>query len=177
MAPAGEATPRLLFVCTGNATRSVIGAALVLRAHPDWPVSSAGTLAVPGQPLGASTRRAMQQVGLEPPRHHRSAALDGAEMSAADLVVGFERHHVAYVRRRWPAAADRTALLTTWVRLLPPAGAPLADRVASLGLDRLEPDDLPDPEVDDPGGGPEAGYLRAAEEISALVAALLPRLP
>jgi protein-tyrosine-phosphatase len=82
--------------------------------------------------------------------------------------------HVRYVRRRHPAAADRTATLPWLASRLAAGPAPLATRVAALGLADVDPDSQGD--VDDPAGGDEAAYLACARRLSALVAELVPRL-
>ena len=81
--------PRVLFVCTGNATRSVIAAALVRRDRPDWQIDSAGTWAIPGLPSSRRTLAALESVGVSAPGH-RSTTLTRDHLIDVDLVVGFE---------------------------------------------------------------------------------------
>jgi len=156
-------SPRLLFVCTGNATRSVIAAALVRRDRPGWAVDSAGTWAIPGLPSSRRTLAALESVGVSAPGH-RSTTLTVEHLDATDLVVAFERDHVRFVRHMSPAAADRTATLP---RLLLPdwPGAGLA-----------EEDPRHWQEVDDPAGGEVDDFIRCARVISDQIQALLPRL-
>ncbi|MGI9197430.1 MAG: low molecular weight phosphatase family protein [Candidatus Nanopelagicales bacterium] len=155
--------PRLLFVCTGNATRSVIAEALVRRDRPDWRVTSAGTWAIPGLPSSRRTLAALESVGVSAPGH-RSRTLSAHHLDDADLVVTFERDHVAYIRQRFPAAAAYT---TTLPSLLDSAW-PLPD-LALVNVRDLR-------EVDDPAGGEIEDFVACAQAISADVSALLPRL-
>ncbi len=155
--------PRLLFVCTGNATRSVIAAALVRRDRPDWQIDSAGTWAIPGLPSSRRTLAALESVGVSAPGH-RSTTLTRDHLIDVDLVVGFESDHVTHVRRLAPESADRTATLP---RLLLPdwPGADLAAEDPRTWI-----------EVDDPAGGDVDDFIRCARDIDAQVAQLLARL-
>ncbi|MFM7598241.1 MAG: low molecular weight phosphatase family protein [Actinomycetota bacterium] len=156
--------PRLLFVCTGNATRSVIAEALVRRDRPEWPVYSAGTWAIPGLPSSRRTLAALASVDVSA-LGHRSRTLNAGHLSDADLVIAFERDHVSYIRARFPDASSYT---TTLPRLLREDSWPLPD----LALDEVR--DLP--EVDDPAGGDVDDFVECARRIAADMAALLPRL-
>ena len=155
--------PRLLFVCTGNATRSVIAQALVRRDRPDWPTDSAGTWAIPGLPSSRRTLAALQAVGVSAPGH-RSTTLTRDHVVDVDLVVAFEADHVRHVRHLAPDASDRIATLP---RLLMPdwPGAHLA----------IE-DPRTWPEVVDPAGGDVDDFIACARAIEGQMAELLPRL-
>ena len=155
--------PRLLFVCTGNATRSVIAAALVRRDRPDWQIDSAGTWAIPGLPSSRRTLAALESVGVSAPGH-RSTTLTRDHLIDVDLVVGFESDHVTHVRRLAPESADRTATLP---RLLLPDWP---------GADLAAEDPRTWTEVDDPAGGDVDDFIRCARDIDGQVAQLLARL-
>lgn len=155
--------PRVLFVCTGNATRSVIAAALARRERPDWRIDSAGTWAIPGLPSSRRTLAALESVGVSAPGH-RSTTLTREHLVEADLVVAFEADHVTHVRRLEPAVADRTATLP---RLLLPDWP---------GADLAAEDPRAWTEVVDPAGGDVDDFVRCARDIDAQVALLLPRL-
>ena len=157
------ATPRVLFVCTGNATRSVIAAALVRRDRPAWTVDSAGTWAIPGLPSSRRTLAALESVGVSAPGH-RSTTLTPDHLAAADLVVGFEAEHVRHVRRMSPEGAERVATLP---RLLVPDWP---------GVSLAAEDPRAWAEVDDPAGGDVDDFVRCARDIDAQIAQLLPRL-
>jgi protein-tyrosine phosphatase len=165
--------PVVVVLCTGNAARSVM-AGFMLEAHGvPVRVVTAGTHVVEHQPTSRRTRDALAAVGLDSSAH-RSRQLSEADLDAADLVIAMAAEHVWYVRRRHPQAADRTATLSWLARHLPAGPAPLATRIAPLGLALLDPADQGD--VDDPAGGDEATYTACAASLSVLVAELAPRL-
>jgi protein-tyrosine phosphatase len=136
-------------------------------------VTTAGTHVVEHQPVSIRTRRALEVVGLHA-AVHRSRQLTDAHLDAADVVVAMAGEHVSYVRRRHPAAADRTATLRYLARHLPAGETPLARRVSALGLAGLDPAGQGD--VTDPAGGDEQDYEACARELSVLIGELVPRL-
>lgn len=179
--PAGAGTqsgpvtaPSLLFVCTGNATRSVIAGALVAARRPDWTVRTAGTLVIEGRPLSWRTREALAAVGIDPRgpvARHSTRQLDAGLAAAADAVVCMEADQVRHVRRTHPEAAARTATLPVLVRDLRPGPEPLRQRLAGLHLaDR--PLDTAD-DVPDPGGGEVERYRECARTLDVLIRRLL----
>ncbi|HUI02461.1 MAG TPA: hypothetical protein VLZ77_02885 [Acidimicrobiales bacterium] len=163
-----------MFLCTGNAARSVM-AGVMLEAHgTPVQVTTAGTHVVEHQPMSIRTRAALAAVGFEAPAH-RSRQLTAAEAAHAHLVVAMAAEHVWFVRRRHPEAAARTATLRYLAAHLPPGPGPLPARVAGLGLGDLDPARQGD--VADPAGGDEADYVSCARELAALMAELAGRLP
>ena len=78
-----SASPRVLFLCTGNSCRSQIAEALTNARFPSWQAFSAGV-----RPTGAvhpMTVRVLQEIGIE--HHGLSKSVDGFREREFDLVV------------------------------------------------------------------------------------------
>jgi protein-tyrosine-phosphatase len=163
----------IVFLCTGNAARSVMAGAIARHRRADLEVITAGTHVVEGMPMSWRTRDALAGVGVRADGH-RSHQLRDGDVSVTDLVVAMAGEHVTYVRRQHPDAASRTATLKRLVRDLDAESGPLADRVAALDLATLDLEPWED--VCDPAGGDLPEFERCVAEIEALLAALLPRL-
>ncbi len=168
-------TVDVLFLCTGNAARSVMAGVSLAQRRPDLVIETAGTLVVDGQPMSIRTRAAIEGVGHPLPRH-ASRQAHPADLDHAQLVVALAPEHVAWVRRTHPAAAPHTATLIRLVHDLPPADGftTIRDQVDSLGAADVELGDWE--EVVDPGGGEAETFAACAREIDALVEQLAPRL-
>jgi protein-tyrosine-phosphatase len=81
---------------------------------------------------------------------------------------------VAFVRRRYPGAAAKTATVKRLCRDLSADPRSLVERVAALGLRDLPIEPWED--VEDPAGGEDEVYVSCAKELADLCAELLPRL-
>ncbi len=166
--------PVVYFVCTGNAARSPMAAAM-LRAHDRegrLDVRSAGTLVIEGQPMSVRTREALARHGLVD-HAHRSRQFGDVDAAAADLVVVMEPLHVKWMRTRYPQVAPITATLRRLARDLRPGGGDqvaLGPRLAALGLDSVEV--KASEEVVDPESGDQSVFHNTAAELAPLVSAL-----
>lgn len=163
----------IVFLCTGNAARSVMAAVIARSRAPELDVRGAGTFSIPGLPMSQRTRTALAAVGLGDP-HHRSRQLEHDDTDWADLIVAFEAEHVDYVRRKHPHASAITATMPRLARDLAPDPTPLDQRVARLALHEVDVEAWE--EVVDPAGGDEAVFHRCLAEITELMDDLLPKL-
>jgi protein-tyrosine-phosphatase len=170
--------PHVVFVCTGNAARSVMAGAILATHVEDAEVeqvaiTTAGTHVVEGMPMSWRTRDALAGIDVRAPGH-RSTQLRDEHVEAADLVVGLAREHVEYIRRTHPTAAGKTATLRRLARELEPATDPLPTRVRALGLGDVVLEEWED--VVDPAGGDLPEFEACAHEIRDLIARLAPAL-
>ena len=163
----------IVFLCTGNAARSVMAGAALAAHLPDWEVTTAGTLVVEGQPMSWRTRAALESVGLAAPLH-RSRQASPDDLTRAALVVALAPEHVMWVRRAAAGAAGHTGTLRRLVRDLPGDGRPLPERIGELGLSDVELGGWE--EVVDPGGGDLEQFTSCARHVVDLVAELATRL-
>lgn len=158
----------LLFVCTGNAARSVMAATMARAMLADHSVRSAGTLSIEGRPMSQRTRVALEAYGLSD-RDHRSHQLDDDDLAWADVVAVFEPSHLLYIRKHHPDAAQKTVALRRLVALL--AALPRRFRVEEImeagQLATIEPD--PHDETVDPAGGDQQAFDDSAREINGLL--------
>jgi protein-tyrosine-phosphatase len=169
----GAKQANLVFLCTGNAARSVMAGRLMEASGIPASVVTAGTHVVENQPMSRRTRAGMLAVGVEP-GHHRSHQLVEPDVSAADLIIAMEVEHVRYVRRHFPEAAARTATIRYVDEHLSDGSDGLTDRVAKLRLDEVAPEDQL--EIDDPAGFDEPEYIACAQSLSDILQRLAPRL-
>ena len=172
--------PVVYMVCTGNAARSPMAAAMLraLDTSQRLDVRSAGTLTVEGHPMGTRTRSALARHGLTD-HAHRSRQFRATDAAEADLVVVMEPLHLHWMRRNVPEAAPITGSLRRLARdLAPPQSGSdardLRQRVRAVGLEALPPE--PWEEIVDPGAGEQDDFDRCSDELRLLVAELHHRL-
>jgi len=149
-----------------------MGGAIARARRPELEVVTAGTHVVEGMPMSWRTRDALAAVGYRADGH-RSTQLREEDLAGADLVIAMACEHVAYVRRKHPEAAARTATLKRLARDLADGDTPLADRLAKLALDTVELEPWED--VPDPAGGELEDFEACVREVDRLLAQVLPR--
>jgi len=110
---------RVVFVCTGNRFRSPLAAAVLSQAADGVPidVSSAGTLDLSRAKALPEAQGAAERFGVDL-TEHRSRSVAEAPLHDADLVIGFERMHVATAVVDGGAPRDRTFTLPELADLL-----------------------------------------------------------
>ncbi|MEP6909239.1 MAG: hypothetical protein ABI896_02265 [Actinomycetota bacterium] len=167
----------LVVVCSGNRFRSPIAEG-VLKAATDGlavRVRSVGTLDLASVPALPEALELAPSFGIDL-SPHRSRRLSEADLSDADLVVGFEPIHVSSAVVRAGARRERTFLLTELVDCL--AGVVLPDglgplergRLAVQGADQARKNaGLPGwEEIADPMGGTPADFRSCGEQVHRL---------
>lgn len=173
----------IALICTGNRFRSPLAEAFLRRDGEDIPLSvhSYGTRRVGPLPPLPEALEAAARYGLKLDRH-RARPLDGIRLNDADLVLGFERAHIATGVVDAGAARQRTFLLTEIVGLLaalrPVDGLPSAERARERvakahELRAATRGAAPIAEVPDPLGGSVRGYVESASRLAALCQDLL----
>lgn len=171
---------RLVFVCTGNRFRSPLAAALLSEAAADGApieISSAGTLELRGAKALPEAQDAAVRFGVDL-TEHRSRSVTEAPLHDADLVIGFERMHVATAVVDGGARRDRTFTLPELADLLAgielsPSTTPVArarDTVGRAAAARPtdDPKLLSIAEVADPLGRSDEEQREIAERIREL---------
>ena len=164
---------KVLFVCTGNAARSVMAVTMMRDLNPELEIRGAGTFSIPGLPMSQRTREALSKFGLSDP-HHRSHQLGKEDCDWADLIVVFESEHIQYIRRNHPEASPITGTLPRLAKYLKAGNTVLASRVAALQLSEVEINLWE--EVEDPAGGDQDIFNESAREINGYVSTLAENL-
>jgi protein-tyrosine phosphatase len=157
----------ILVVCTGNACRSPMAAALLARHLADRGVDAkVGSAGTRSWDIGATEDAVsvMSERGLDI-AEHANRQLTPDLVDRADLVVGMTREHVAIATARCPDAAERAFLVGELARLGRAVGPRGADETVRDWLARVadtRPAERPlgrwDDEVGDPVGEPIGVY-------------------
>jgi protein-tyrosine-phosphatase len=121
MDPQMKSTFDVAFVCTGNRARSPLSEAFFARSTLgfDTRTRSFGTLDVGGAPALELAIDVGRRLGVDL-GGHIAVALSRGVLADADLVLGFESHHIAAAVVDGAAAPSQTFLLPEFVALLQP---------------------------------------------------------
>lgn len=188
-APAAAPAPdfEIVTICNGNRFRSPLAEAFIREQLAGLPVRvrSLGLQDLGPAPVLPEAQAQAEEMGVDL-SEHRARALEGEDLSAADLVVVFERTHLARAVVDAKAPFRSTFLMVELVDLLeqldelPAELGPINRARAALEeiQQRRAPTTSPSArgELVDPLGGPAGGYRATAERLrdlsSRLVAAL-----
>jgi protein-tyrosine phosphatase len=177
---------RIVAVCTGNRFRSPLAEHIVRRETDGLPVivRSVGVLDLGGIEALPEALEAALELGLDL-SGHRTCVLAPEPLERADLVLGFERAHIARAVVAGRAPIERTFTLPELVELLPPeppasggedAVARARTLVASAAAGRLDPRTASVPELADPLGQSPSFFRRTAEQVDELSRRLVTQL-
>jgi protein-tyrosine phosphatase len=172
----GSKRPRIVFVCTGNRFRSPLAAAYLRRllVGVNVEITTCGTAGVARRNLPplpeALDVAASSTIAIA---DHRTRWIRDAELADADLVIGFERSHVAAAVLEGGADRSKTFVLGELVELLrafessePPNGqVGLPELVARAAALRQSPTAAGVHELADPFGGSRRTYERSARDL------------
>lgn len=176
---------KIVVVCTGNRFRSPLAEHVLRRAADGLPVDvrSVGVLDLGAVGALPEALEAARELGLDL-SDHRTCVLTPEPLDGADLVLGFERAHIARAVVNGGAPLDRTFTLPELVELLeslPPVRAddPVTRArtvVAAVASSRPDPRRGPVPELVDPLGKSATFFRRTAEQVNELSERLIERL-
>jgi len=160
----------VVFVCTGNRFRSALAEAVFReKAGGKATVESFGTLDLGAAPALEQAIVEAERLGYNL-RDHVSRPLLGVDLSTSDLVVGFERSHVAAAVIEAGAARERSFTLPELMSLLAPAPEPRRAVAQAAAARPLSGPLIP--EVEDPYGKPPGLQRRIAEDVCSLAGRL-----
>jgi len=147
----------ILFVCTGNISRSFLARALLLNEinvnqTEGITVSSAGTGAYPGTPADPEMIRFLREKKI-PEVEHSSRMISEKDVDWADLVLVMEQHHLNYIVRYWPESEHKIEMLGKYIAI-----------------------DQPDDEIIDPYGRSPYHYRLVQSQIGLAVSKLFKAL-
>jgi protein-tyrosine-phosphatase len=166
----------LVLVCTANRFRSPLAAAIVRDAVRGLPVD-VRSYAAAGPSGPAALREALERAGRFGVclGDHVATRLGAGELAGVDLVLGFERAHVAAAVVDGGAPRGRAFTLPEFVPLAEATGVAQSDPVtraravvAAAADARAVAAPIRLAELADPAGGPAAGFDVAAREVHAL---------
>jgi protein-tyrosine phosphatase len=173
---------QVVLICTGNRFRSPLAEGQIrsLVGRAPVRVRSLGLVELgPVPPLPEALAEAGHfELDISA---HRARALEGEDLSRADLVLGFERIHLAKAVVESNADRERTFTLPELVELLgevDPRGrgemVERARRIVGLAAELRRTRGVAPvlPEIPDPWGGPPEVYRETAERVIELTRAL-----
>jgi protein arginine phosphatase len=109
----------ILFVCTGNISRSFLANAIMLNeikinSIKDVEVSSAGTGAYPGTPADPEMVEFLREKEIPIPEH-ASKLVSDEEIKWADKILVMEKSHYTQIVKTWPESIGKVEMLGRYV--------------------------------------------------------------
>lgn len=175
-APAAVSDPKgplkVLFVCTANICRSPFMELTAKALAPDLDISSAGTHGFTAKRM-ESEMAAVLGEGIDPSQF-RSRPLTAEMLAEADLVLTAQASHRTYILDDHPVYFTKVLTLGQAAEAISRSDTTGRALVAELARTRGTAD--PALDVDDPYRKGPVAARAAADQISSLVAAIVPRL-
>ncbi|MBN2418601.1 MAG: hypothetical protein JXL81_04400 [Deltaproteobacteria bacterium] len=111
----------ILFVCTGNISRSFLAKALLLNEininkKEGINVSSAGTGAYPGIAADPEMISFLNEKKI-PAAGHSSRTISREDVDWADLILVMEKHHYNYIAGSWPQSEQKIEMLGKYIAM------------------------------------------------------------
>ena len=110
----------ILFLCTGNVSRSYLAEALFknelqsLKQSDGFSVVSAGLRAFPGSPPDPNMEAFLTERGIEG-RGRGARQVRKVDLEWADLILVMEKSHVESIKQTWPRESGKVKLLGAYV--------------------------------------------------------------
>jgi protein-tyrosine-phosphatase len=109
----------ILFVCTGNVSRSFLAEMLLkneVKQHhlKNIEVSSAGVSAYPGIPADPEMVNYLSKIGV-PYENHEARAITKDDVDQADLILVMEKAHFEIIKSEWPQIEHKMELLGKYI--------------------------------------------------------------
>jgi protein-tyrosine-phosphatase len=110
----------ILFLCTGNVSRSYLAEALLKNElqclnHADgFSVFSAGLHAFPGSPPDPNMAAFLREKGIKM-KSHSARQVREEDLEWADLILVMEKSHGEIIKQTWPRETGKVKLLGAYV--------------------------------------------------------------
>ncbi|MFC1890824.1 low molecular weight protein arginine phosphatase [Thermodesulfobacteriota bacterium] len=147
----------ILFVCTGNISRSYLASVLLKeeilkQGLENISVESAGTSAYPGNPGDPKMVEYLSEIEV-PAGNHQSRQIMDEHVTWADLILVMEKDQRSFIEEQWPEQKDKVELLGKYIS-----------------------PDMAEDDVVDPYGGTSYHYRLAQSQISLAIKSLINKL-